>query len=1620
MTKIFNFLLLFILLFEGLTMQAQCPTTVIGSTNATSGFFRGLNPNNGRGTTVFLVTAAEMAAAGFSFGNSITQVGGAFATAPSIATTGNLEIRFENTTDVINNKSTTWATAISTMTVAHNATTTIPNALSWNVTLGTPFTYTGGGIYISYEWTNCGTLATGSVVACNTTLAGVKSAQTAVCTAIVTVSANSLFRPVTTLVAFGASTNISLVSAWPHGKIPAGAGAPEAIPFTVRSTYGTAQTTNANLEIKEAITGTVRYYQTLPITIPSCGELTSEFTGWMPAIQETDSVIVTIDPVAGESNLLDNASRKTEIVGNNAYTHNLNGFSGARGAIGFNTGSGLLLAKHSANGCVSATAVKARLSVPLANVGNTVYGVIVSPTGAILGQSPNYVTSATDSNTVVTFTFPSPVALSNTDFYIGIAQTVGVTGYFPLMTESEALTRPNTYYSTALAGGGLSLPYTSLGRLDLQLDIATTPAIYASIENQNASYCPGSTFNVNYVATNTTINAGNIFNIELSDAAGSFAAPIVIGTLNSIDLNGSILATIPSNQPGSGIYKIRITASNTALTGCSNSTFLNILTPPTFSSVTPTNVSCNGGANGSVVVSSAAVLPSFSISPVSTQSPAGTFINLAANTYTVTVTDGNSCTATSTVDILQPNVLAPSIAATPLCVGGNATLTGSATGGTPSYTYQWISGVTTGTGSTFNVTTAGTYTLIATDANGCSATSVISVSVLPLPTIVASASPSSVCLGSSSTLSATGASTYTWNPGALVGAPSVTPTSTTIYTVEGTDVNGCSNTNTISLTVNTAPNPVVTEDSICAPGGVVNLAATGTVVTWYDALTGGTLLNTGTTYNPSVIGTTTYYVENSTSVTSAPVQAPMPAQTSPFSGNVRGYWFTAPTNFTITSLQVPTTASSGNQSIAVVKFNGNTPPPIFAATTNAFTTLYLTQNNATPGNITVNIPILAGEVIGILGVRGNVNSYSSTGNTTTINGFSVSLNRMGMQFQLATTSPQDIWSEASGSISRVNFEYTITTPGCTSTPRIPVTATVNALPTVTATPATQTVCQNASATVSGGGATSYVWSGGISDATPFPVTSGPTTYTVTGTDGNNCSNTATAVVNMNTLPTITATPTTQTVCENGQATVTGGGAGVGGTYTWSGLILDATPFTVTSSATYTVTGTDGNNCSNTATAVVTMNAAPLVTASATPTTTCDNSIVVPTGGGATSYVWNGGLFDGVPFVASFGTTSYTVTGTDGAGCTATSSVTVTGTPASGTLAPATANQVQNQGDDLNASYYDLSCNLIASIDDGNGGNILGLTTATVNVDANAGVYNGQPYVRRWYQITPTSNGSADVKLYITQADFDNYNLAVVSPYLPMPTSGNNADPNITNIRITKNSDGGLGNSPLVIQPSAFWNGTYWELSFNTPGFSQFRVHSVNGLNAALPATITNFSGRKMNNSDLLEWTTASEQNNAYFNLQHGTDGVNFTTIAKVNSKAANGNSSSILNYNVENTKPQLGHNYYRLQQVDIDNHSTMNAKVVDIIWGTNGSTVSIYPNPTQDVLNIDLYTTKVQNTTVKVLDMSGRIVKQVQARSEAGMNKLSLSLGDIASGVYTVQVFENDQLTHVSKVKKND
>ncbi len=159
----------------------------------------------------------------------------------------------------------------------------------------------------------------------------------------------------------------------------------------------------------------------------------------------------------------------------------------------------------------------------------------------------------------------------------------------------------------------------------------------------------------------------------------------------------------------------------------------------------------------------------------------------------------------------------------------------------------------------------------------------------------------------------------------------------------------------------------------------------------------------------------------------------MPNQTSTFTGNVRGYYFVAPSCFTITGLQVPTDASSGAQSIAVVRFYAT--PPTYSVTTNSFTTLFLTQNNATAGIISCNIQVEQGDIIGVLAQRATANSYSSTSNTTVIEGNTVSLMRLGMQFPLTTTAPQQLWTEAAANISRCWMYYdSLITYNVTATP----------------------------------------------------------------------------------------------------------------------------------------------------------------------------------------------------------------------------------------------------------------------------------------------------------------------------------------------------------------------------------------------------------------------------------------------------------------------------------------------------------------------------------------------------------------------------------------------------------
>jgi hypothetical protein len=189
--------------------------------------------------------------------------------------------------------------------------------------------------------------------------------------------------------------------------------------------------------------------------------------------------------------------------------------------------------------------------------------------------------------------------------------------------------------------------------------------------------------------------------------------------------------------------------------------------------------------------------------------------------------------------------------------------------------------------------------------------------------------------------------------------------------------------------------------------------------------------------------------------------------------------------------------------------------------------------------------------------------------------------------------------------------------------------------------------------LSGSGANSYAWSGGITDGVGFPVSLSTTTYTVTGTDLNGCTGTATETLTINALPTIGATVApSATVCEGSNITLSGTGAN---SYVWSGGVIDASPFAISSTATYTVTGTDLNNCSNTTTQTVTVNPLPAVSFNFTTDSVCTNYGLInltgssPAGGTYSGTNVTGSTFD--PQGLSLGSYLITYSFTDANNCT---------------------------------------------------------------------------------------------------------------------------------------------------------------------------------------------------------------------------------------------------------------------------------------------------------------------------------------------------------------------------------
>ncbi len=705
--------------------------------------------------------------------------------------------------------------------------------------------------------------------------------------------------------------------------------------------------------------------------------------------------------------------------------------------------------------------------------------------------------------------------------------------------------------------------------------------------------------------------------------------------------------------------------------------------------------------------------------------------------YRVDLRDSTGCVSKSSIDTLHVINNTPSVAINPVnpafCQGGNVVLSAS-----PSATYQWNTGATT---QSITVASTGTYTVSVTQAGGCTATNSTTVTVNPNP-IPNITGINVICQGQSTTFNAGAYSSFSWSTGATT--QNIIPLIAGTYTVTVTDSKGCTGTDTHTLTINSNPVPVIAGNFTICSGQNTTLNAGG-----YP----GVQWSTGATTQTISVGTAgpfTVTVTNGNGCTGTATQGvtvnPLPTPTITGTTSIcqgtnttldagAGYsayqWSTGAAAQTInvsttTTVTVTVTDAKGckNSDTESVVVNQNPTPNITGinaicqgqnTTFNAGA--YSSYNWSTGATTqTVSLNTAGNYTVTVTDANGctGTDNYTLTvynnpvpviaGNFTICSGQNTTLNAGGYPgFQWSTgATTQTISVGTAGP-----FTVTVTNAnGCSGSTSQAVT--VNALPTPTITGVTS-ICQGTNTTLdAGAGYSAYQWSTGAVAQTINVNTS--TTVTVTVTDGNGCKNsdTESVVVNQNPTPNITGI---NTICQGQNTTFN---AGAYSSYNWS---TGATTQTVSlnTAGNYTVTVTDANGCTGTDnySLIVYSNPVPVISGNFT---ICSGDNTTLNAGGYTGYQWNTGATTQTISVGTAG--PFTVTVTNGNGCTGTTSQAVIVNPLPTPNITGVASICQGQSTTLDAgagySNYQWSTGAVAQTI-----NVNTTTTVTVTVtDAN--------------------------------------------------------------------------------------------------------------------------------------------------------------------------------------------------------------------------------------------------------------------------------------------------------------
>lgn len=698
----------------------------------------------------------------------------------------------------------------------------------------------------------------------------------------------------------------------------------------------------------------------------------------------------------------------------------------------------------------------------------------------------------------------------------------------------------------------------STGSINLTVSNGITPYTFDWANNA----LDGTEDPTNLAAGNypVTVTDANGCSATAAPAVGSSGGPSVSGAIVQPTCglsNGSINLTITNGTApytydwnvnaldgtedptglAAGTYSVTITDAASCVAGA---TFELISSAGPTASITSVNTTCglsNGSINLTVTGGTPAYTYDWNVNALDgTEDPSA----LAAGTYTVTVSDVNTCTATASA-IIAPSTgfTASTTQVNETCSTANGTISLTVTGGASPFTYDWSNIPGTDNGQNQTGLAAGTYTVTVTDANNCTATTAATITNTAGPTTLnVTTTDATSCNGSNGTvdLQVFGGAipyVYDWNndgnPPPDYDPEDLTGLAPGTYIVTVTDNNGCTATTSATIGIGTGATvtPTIVDPTTCAETGSITLAVSGGVTPYtfdwnnipgpsnpqnQSGLAGGTYIVTVTEGNGCTVATSMSIRDIREPVLNVTV-------TAPTCGSSNG----------AIDLTIIPGDGTGPFTIDWSNVAGSPNPEDQTGLPTGIYTVTVTDNISCSSTLVVSLSSDLAPAISL--VTTNVTCSANNGAIDlTITGGATPYN-IDWDNLAGASNPEDQTGLAAGT-----YAVTVTdNNGCTA---IDVATIVNAA-------AVSAVCTPTDESTAGGndgsialtvgelGPFTFDWNDNTLDGLQNPTNLAPGTYTVTVIDLNNCSTPCVATVQarMSCTQTITSpTPATQTLC----------------------------------------------------------------------------------------------------------------------------------------------------------------------------------------------------------------------------------------------------------------------------------------------------------------------------------------------------------------------------------------------------------------------------------------------------------------------------------------------------------